>query len=284
MDNREPYIYKTTDFGATWTKITGDLPTAHPLDYVAVGRREPEQEGHAVRRHRPRASTTRWTTARTGRSSRTGCRTRRSAGSSSRSACHDVVVSTYGRGLYILRDITPLEQARSDSADDADVHVYAPRPGVPPGAQRAARTFTVHAAKAAPGGPVRVEILDRRTAAWCARSTIAGARRAEPRDLGSALRRADVGRAAHDAAGQPAHLGGAALPRTRTRGRSRTGAFSSRRRGGPIAAPGKYTVRLTVDGTDAHAAVRDPEGSGDRSVATPTSRRRRRCRSAFATT
>ena len=27
MDNRDPWLYKTTDFGKTWTKITGDLPT-----------------------------------------------------------------------------------------------------------------------------------------------------------------------------------------------------------------------------------------------------------------
>src|ERR1051326_3066127 len=26
MDNRDPWIYKTTDFGKTWTKITGNLP------------------------------------------------------------------------------------------------------------------------------------------------------------------------------------------------------------------------------------------------------------------
>ena len=26
MDNREPYLYKTTDYGRTWAKITSDLP------------------------------------------------------------------------------------------------------------------------------------------------------------------------------------------------------------------------------------------------------------------
>ena len=24
-DNRDPWVYKTTDFGRTWTKINGDL-------------------------------------------------------------------------------------------------------------------------------------------------------------------------------------------------------------------------------------------------------------------
>ena len=55
MDNRDPCIYKTTDFGKTWTKINGNLPTRHPLDLRARDRRESEQEGHALRGHRQRA-------------------------------------------------------------------------------------------------------------------------------------------------------------------------------------------------------------------------------------
>ena len=54
MDNREPFIYKTTDFGKSWKKITGDIPAGHPLDYVMTRRREPEPEGDALRRHGPR--------------------------------------------------------------------------------------------------------------------------------------------------------------------------------------------------------------------------------------
>ena len=56
---------------------------------------------------------------------------------------HDVVVSTYGRGLYILRDITTLEQRRSDVADGGEPPVRA-APGC-----RVARSgsveFTTHA-------------------------------------------------------------------------------------------------------------------------------------------
>src|SRR6202043_3730573 len=33
MDNRDPFIYKTTDLGKTWKQITGNLPK-HPLGYV----------------------------------------------------------------------------------------------------------------------------------------------------------------------------------------------------------------------------------------------------------
>jgi photosystem II stability/assembly factor-like uncharacterized protein len=45
MDDRKPYIYKTTDFGATWTKINGNIPTGHPLDYVLSLSGNPNRKG-----------------------------------------------------------------------------------------------------------------------------------------------------------------------------------------------------------------------------------------------
>ena len=45
MDNRKPFIYKTTDFGQTWTNITGDLPATHPLDYVMSVAENPNRKG-----------------------------------------------------------------------------------------------------------------------------------------------------------------------------------------------------------------------------------------------
>src|ERR1035438_485915 len=45
MDNRDPWLYKTTDFGKTWTKITGDLPTGHPLSYARVIAENPNKKG-----------------------------------------------------------------------------------------------------------------------------------------------------------------------------------------------------------------------------------------------
>ena len=40
---------------------------------------------------------------------------------------HDVVVSTYGRGLYILDDITPLEQPDRMTTSPSP-QLFAPRP------------------------------------------------------------------------------------------------------------------------------------------------------------
>ena len=45
MDNREPFIYKTTDFGQTWKRISGDTPAGHPLDYVMSVAENPNRKG-----------------------------------------------------------------------------------------------------------------------------------------------------------------------------------------------------------------------------------------------
>src|SRR4029079_19364707 len=45
MDDRKPYIYNATDFGATCTKITGNIPSGHPLDYVLSFAGNPNKKG-----------------------------------------------------------------------------------------------------------------------------------------------------------------------------------------------------------------------------------------------
>ncbi len=45
MDSREPYIFKTTDYGATWKRVNGDLPNAHPLSYVKAVAENPNKAG-----------------------------------------------------------------------------------------------------------------------------------------------------------------------------------------------------------------------------------------------
>ena len=45
MDSREPYIFKTTDYGATWKRVNGDLPNTHPLSYVKAVAENPNKPG-----------------------------------------------------------------------------------------------------------------------------------------------------------------------------------------------------------------------------------------------
>jgi hypothetical protein len=70
---------------------------------------------------------------------------------------HDVVVSTYGRGLFILKDITRLEQADKVPANTT-AYLYAPRAGF-----RQARSGSVdllYTLDAANAGTVSFEVLD----------------------------------------------------------------------------------------------------------------------------
>src|SRR6187399_1259892 len=70
---------------------------------------------------------------------------------------HDVVVSTYGRGIYVLDDITPLEQGTA-STTDASLHVFTPRTAYR-WTQRG-RAYVNFSLKSAPRGQAEVQIVD----------------------------------------------------------------------------------------------------------------------------
>jgi photosystem II stability/assembly factor-like uncharacterized protein len=156
MDNRDPFIYRTTDYGQTWKKLSDALPKGHPLDYVLNVVENPNRRGMLF------AGTGRaffysmddgatWTQFKDGLPAAPVTWVEVQA------QYHDVVVSTYGRGLYVLRDITRLEQ--QDRADaSAPVFVYAPRPGFREG--RSGNAEFLYSVKAESKDPVVFEILD----------------------------------------------------------------------------------------------------------------------------
>jgi hypothetical protein len=156
VDNRDPFIYKTSDFGQTWKKISDALPARHPLAYAMSVAENPNRRGmlFAGTGHGFYYSLddgARWTQLKDGLPSApvTWIVVPK--------LWHDVVVSTYGRGLFILSDITTLEQ--SDKVQtDAAVHVYDPRPAFRQ--PRSGRVEFLYRAKTAPAEPVRAEILD----------------------------------------------------------------------------------------------------------------------------
>ena len=155
MDNRKPYIYKTTDFGATWTNVTGDLPATHPLDYVMAVTENPNRKGmlFAGTGHGFYYSLddgTHW------KQFKEGLPQTAVSWIVVPKLWHDVVVSTYGRGVYILKDIAPLEMAGEVS--DADVVLYPPHPGYRQ--SRSGRADITFALKQASQRPAKVEVLD----------------------------------------------------------------------------------------------------------------------------
>jgi photosystem II stability/assembly factor-like uncharacterized protein len=125
VDNRDPYIYKTTDYGKTWKSIASNIPKS-PLSYVHVVREDPFRRGmlyagtenalyvsfddggrwEPLQSKLPHAPVY-WLTV--------------------QPHFHDLVVGTYGRGFYILDDVTPLEQL-TDAVRSSGVQLFEPRP------------------------------------------------------------------------------------------------------------------------------------------------------------
>jgi hypothetical protein len=257
MDDRKPYLYKTTDYGKSWTRITGDLPSAHPLDYVMAVAENPNRKGmlFAGTGHGFFYSLDdgkRWVRFNDGLPAApvTWIVVPR--------LWHDVVVSTYGRGLFLLRDITMLEQS-DEVVADADLRLYAPRPAI-----REARggsvelNFTLKAAPPA-ADSVRVEVL-----------AASGAVIRTMRQAG----RAGLNRATwdlrHDGPKQvefrttppdnPRIWDEPRFKGKTTRPVNHWG-IQGPQRAGPLVLPGAYTVRVTAGGKTASRPVsvlRDP--------------------------
>jgi hypothetical protein len=244
MDNRKPFIYKTTDFGATWMNVTGDLPAAHPLDYVMAITENPNKRGmlfagtaHAF--YYSKDDGAHWTNF------NEGLPHTAVSWIVVPKTWHDVVVSTYGRGVYILRDIAPWESdPQTIAAGDDSVSLYAPHPGY-----RQARSgraeITFKLGKATPR-PARMEILD---SAGAVVRTIQSPTRAGFNRVQWDLRY-DAPRvvALRTPAPDNPHIFQEPRFNNRpTRPITHWG-IQGAQTAGPLALPGTYTARLTVNG------------------------------------
>jgi hypothetical protein len=124
VNNRDPWVYKTTDFGKTWKLIVSGVPRS-PLSYAHVVREDPVRRGllylgtenglyvsfndgaswQALQNNLPHAPVY-WMVV--------------------QPQFQDLVVATYGRGFWILDDITPLRALGKD-VTSKDVHLFTPR-------------------------------------------------------------------------------------------------------------------------------------------------------------
>ena len=121
-DEFSPWIFKTTDYGKSWTKISDGLPAGHPVYVVTEDPRNPDvlyagSEFAAVL-------------------SADGGKTwaRRGAGLPT-VAVHDLIVhpregdviaATHGRSVWILDDVTPLQQLTL-AVRGTDLHLFDPK-------------------------------------------------------------------------------------------------------------------------------------------------------------
>jgi photosystem II stability/assembly factor-like uncharacterized protein len=165
MNNRDPYVYKTTDFGAHWVSIASDIPRS-VFSYAHWIHEDPVRPGllylgteNAIyvsfddgdnwlplQNNLPHAPV---------------------HGMVVQENFNDLVIATYGRGFWIMDDITPLQQL-TDDVLASDVHLFAPRPayrmhsqvGGPAANAIAHINYYLNGAANGDGGNVSVTILD----------------------------------------------------------------------------------------------------------------------------
>jgi photosystem II stability/assembly factor-like uncharacterized protein len=242
MDNREPWVYKTADFGKTWTKITGDLPAKGPLDYARVIAENPNRKGNLF----VGTGNALYYTLDDGqhwKQLKDGLPAAPVSWIVVQKQAHDLVVSTYGRGFYIMDDITPLEQGVMEP-NVITTELVAPRPAYrDPRGGRALLSFKL---ASAPKSPVEIEVLDAKGALVNKLPPING--------------HEGLNRVAWDMRYSGPHL--VALrttppenphiweePRFKDHDTRPITHWGLEQAGtGPIVAPGNYTVRLTADG------------------------------------
>ena len=124
LDDWQPYIYRTNDYGATWTRLTTGM-NGIPSDYpTRVIREDPERRGllYAGTEFGMYASFddgAHWQSLQLElpRTPITDIKLHRG----------DLVLSTMGRGFFIIDDIVPLRQATMQLAAADEPHIYAPQ-------------------------------------------------------------------------------------------------------------------------------------------------------------
>ena len=125
MNNRDPYVYKTSDYGASWESISEDIPKSM-FSYAHCVREDPVRKGLLyvgtenalyisfddgenwipLQSNMPHAPV-HWMVV--------------------QEHFNDLVVATYGRGFWIMDDITSLQQLTPEAAE-SEVHLFEPRP------------------------------------------------------------------------------------------------------------------------------------------------------------
>jgi photosystem II stability/assembly factor-like uncharacterized protein len=251
LDDESPYLFRTTDFGATWTSLTKGL--------------DPEVYLHVVREDTRRRGMLYLGTER-------GVMVSRDDGASWQSlrlnmptvsvvdlavVGDDLVVGTLGRSAWILDDLTPVREISPDITAAAQ-HLFAPRPAIRWHYAREPYGRAAGAGKNPPKGAiinfallekpkeeVAIEILDSDGILVRRLSSVAKPpytpeghpdRGPDKKDKADFEAKAGINRTSWDLGYQEA-----AWP---VGARFDTGEPKP----GPMAAPGEYTLRLTVDG------------------------------------
>lgn len=237
FDDWKPYIYRTDDYGRTWTHLTGPnsaFPQDHPTRVV---REDPDREGllYAGTEYGMFISFDNGASWQPFQQNMPA-----TVISDFKVYRQDLVIATQGRGFWIVDNLTPLHQI-DDRVAAAPAHLFTPRRAYRMSGNTAAIDFHL---RDAPTAPVKLEILD-------AAGTVV-------RTFDSSTA-AQAGGQGGGQAGMPGAEGfrgrvAGPAPFTASRGLNRfewdMRADGPGPRGGPAVPPGRYTVRMIAAGSE----------------------------------
>ena len=233
-----PYIYRTDDYGESWTLLT-DGSNGIPADWpTRVVREDPGREGllyggtefglfisfdngahwQPFQQNLPNVPVADLKVYR-----------------------DDLIVATQGRAFWILDNVSALHQMMPNTAQ-ADVHLYTPRDGyrTRDGAAFVGPTVEYYLASV-PAGPVTIDILDARGELVNSFTSGTGTAQARAAAANSPQAMMMAGRGGRGGAAR-------AAPVTRNEGHNRW-VWNVQHQSGLGAPPGEYQVRLTVGST-----------------------------------
>jgi photosystem II stability/assembly factor-like uncharacterized protein len=237
-NDHAPYVHVTRDFGATWTSIASNLPTGN----VNVIREDPRNRnllylGTEYAMFISLDGGKEW------KRFMTGLPTVRVDDILVHPRDNDLIIGTHGRSIWIVDDITALQQM-TDEAAKADVTLFPPRPAVAwrnditqsvtvggskhfRGENPQPGTAIAYVLKSAPAGDVKLTISD-----------VTGR---VVREM-AGTKEAGLNRVQWNLRGNPIQ-GGAG-------GRGAAGGGRGGFGGGPAVEPGTYLLKLSVGGKD----------------------------------
>jgi photosystem II stability/assembly factor-like uncharacterized protein len=149
QDDRAPYIFKSDDYGSTWTKIVTGIRAD---DYAHAVREDPARPGllYAGTEHGIYVSFDDG-----GRWQPLSLNLPDTQVSDIVVEAHDLVIATHGRSMWVLDNLAPVRQLTADVSRTAALHVYAPEEGT-----RRARPVAIDYYLNAKADKVTIEILD----------------------------------------------------------------------------------------------------------------------------
>jgi photosystem II stability/assembly factor-like uncharacterized protein len=107
-NNRDPWVYKTADYGKTWKLIVNGIPKS-PLSYAHIIREDPVRRG-LLYLGTENALYVSFDDGEHWSPLQTGLPHAPVYGMVVQEHFNDLVISTYGRGIWILDDLSPLQQ------------------------------------------------------------------------------------------------------------------------------------------------------------------------------